>query len=179
MIKIYVMYVNNWFGDLDASRDKDLHNCFTELTSHVNAMASEIHSIRAFKGSGKTAFLKQLEHCALKPDYCQKLCPLSNKLCEVHDNYFVIPINVTEISFETLLQISKTRTDPRYEITEMLRSILKTYFVVKLNEYFKKQEVYQNESVEFEKLLKTNNILNVAKGFIRETIKLAERAFTN
>lgn len=172
------MYINNWFGDIDASRDKDLFDCFTELTSHTDALEKEIYSIRAFKGAGKTAFLRHLEHCAKKPSSCQNSCPLSSKTCEAYSNLLIIPVNATEISFETLQQNLVKYTDPRYEMTKVLRVILKSYFVIKFHSYV--NEIYpEDEQIFFlDKKIKNNGLLNKAKGAIREIVKVAERAFT-
>ena len=109
------MYYKNWFGDQDADRDEHLFSCFVELASHEDSLETEYFSIRAFKGSGKTAFLRQIQHCAKKPIDCRKDCPFTRKLCENERNLIIIPIDVNEISFQALMTLTQSKIDPRYE----------------------------------------------------------------
>lgn len=138
------MYYQNFFGDQDASRDDDLFDCFVELDAHRNALEPEYFSVRAFKGSGKTAFLRQLKHCAKKPDDCKYKdrsvgCPLSKKMCEEQEIYFIIPVDVTSISFETLYALT-SGLNQREELTAMLRSLLKLSLVCFLYDHDSKLE---------------------------------------
>lgn len=173
------MYYQDWFGDQDATRDKNLFHCFTEIPVHKDAIEPNYTAIRAFKGSGKTALLRQLIHCTTNPTNCNDSCPLSWKLCEVETKYFIVPVNVTQISFEKLCTLANSKSDPRPEIAMFLSAILKAYLVLSIYENINTQLTPPPELVKkIHRLMKVDKISFSTANAIGELLSLVERSLT-
>jgi len=133
------IYYQDWYGDQDASKDKQLFECFTQIDAHMDALHEKVYIVRAFKGSGKTAFLEQLKYCSNENCENKELCPFDEKFCDELGEYFVIPIDVTAISFQTLYNFTNSNSDPRFELTDMLTTIFKLIVINSVVDKFTSQ----------------------------------------
>lgn len=171
------LYYEDWYGDQDASNDKHLFECFTQLNSHIDALHNKIYIIRAFKGSGKTAFLEQLKYCSESKCESRETCPFDEKFCEEIGDYYVVPIDVTAISFQTLYSIS-SNVDPKFELTDMLTNIFKLILINSVVDRFKdrhsKHETYKNIA----KLYKKDMITNTSKKILTSLFSALEKSLT-
>jgi hypothetical protein len=174
------LYYQDWFGDQDASKDQHLFECFTQLPSHVDALHPKYFTIRAFKGSGKTAFLEQLKYCS-KSASCKKTdsCPFAERFCEEMGDYFIIPIDVTKISFQTLFDLSRSKSDPRLEITVMLVNVFKLILINSVVSKIEKSPELYSEYKEITKYYKKEKILSTSKSILSNLFIAAEKSVTS
>lgn len=166
------MFVLDWFGDVNASNDKNLQECFVELDSYMQAMEDKVYSIKALKGVGKTAFLEELIESSNK---MEAHTPFQLKMKEKFNKYFIVPISVTDISFEILLK-SIDSIDPRNEIVKTLTSLIKLQFIISLLSYLREENT--SDYKELKLTINFSNIKNNGQDFIRESLGLIERLFT-
>lgn len=173
------LYYQDWFGDQDATKDIHLNECFTQLPSHIDALHPKIFTIRAYKGSGKTAFLEQLKFCSV--DICERfsICPFNEKFCKQIDSYFIVPIDVTKISFQTLFDLSKSKSDPRLEITEMLVNIFKLVLINAIINKIEKDPEQYSKYGDISKSFKKESILNTSKSLLGSLFIAAEKSLTS
>jgi hypothetical protein len=171
------MYYNDFFGDIDAAFDNDLHRCFVNLPEYIDALDPKIFSIRAYKGSGKTAFLKQLNFCSGQDQPCVTPCPHGWDLCNSHQRYIIIPMEITDISFETLYHLSPI-SDIRLGMTDILRDICKIFIISYMLKYLKDHTIQGDIYQEIEQLNKKAIFIEKAGEIIKEVCATFEKIAT-
>lgn len=172
------MFSNDWLGDFDGSKDEYLFDCFVDTPAHADALDGKIFAIRAFKGSGKTAFIRKIRRCSKNSCADKGSCKLERKFCEINGNYIVIPVDVRQISFEMIFQLSKSQNDPRIDIANILRDIIKLYSVVKIKEAFAKREDCTDQSARLEKYFKSQEIAKHSKNLLKSVLVDIEKFAT-